>query len=1117
MAGLTGKQIAESYKDLLQLDNSNGGLTATTRNVKDGDGTASPLQLSNSAVNINGTFQLSGVTLTASAEVLNAVADLTGATGMVAVSGGQVYGRTLTAGTGLSITNADGTEGNPTFSLNASGVVAGTYGPFSNFEVNQHGQVVSAATVNTSVSIPTLRADEIVGGTITLSSQASIGGDLNVDGAGTIDGIVSLADDLYVSGSTYIRTNLSVTGNTRTDFLYAVSASIEDARIGTLNFTDVSVSSFTASNLTVVSVVSVGTAILLAGDNVATSAGLATVSSALATSISTANTRVTSVSDFAVALSATMATSIANHLPLAGGTLTGDLLGTNITLSGDVSAVAYWGSGSHLTGVQASIPASVATSADLAAANARITSVSDFAVALSATFATSISRHLPLAGGILNGNVAVSVIDNTNAALRITQLGTGNALLVEDSANPDSTPFVITAAGDVGIGTSSPNARVKIVGDNTESGITLRLDGGSVQTQRGVVFAVGGADYGFLNIPVGGGGAMSFGTGSAGAAAERMRITSAGNVGIGTTDPASKFEVFGNSVRNVARASTTAGEVILEAQAFDYWSGPTYTGTSLRQYGSTATGTTAGLSNASLGSLYFQNGSAGLIATNGSTPLVFATTSAERMRITGAGNVGIGTASPAVPLQISSATPAIRLTDTDDNSDAQVGAAAGGLLVLDADIGNEAAGTAILFRVDGGSEKMRIDSSGRVGIGTASPDLPLAVSGSIGSTGSLFLRGQSTGDQAIRVGSDRTGNGNSYIDLVGDTTYTFYGLRLIRGNTGANAASSIQHRGTGLFNIVAQEAASIVLGTANTERMRIDSSGKVGIGTSSPGEKLNVSTGGSEYAIQWNSTGSNNWVLGSASNRAYIANKSTPLEVLTLLNGGNVGIGTSSPDGKLDIATGGTTDVVAALGGTFPAFTYRNGTGSWFHAGKHPSSDYFYIGRGGTPTTNVDVVVDSSGNVGIATTTPNAKLGVNAGALGTSDGNQLEQARFTSTNSNASYLRIFTERDGAGSDWNTAFTRIQQRIDATDMGYIQFNGADNLFGMSFGKTNTEYMRINTSGNVGIGTASPSTALEVNGTITATTFGTDAQNAYGARNISTSDPTGGSDGDIWYKY
>ena len=43
----------------------------------------------------------------------------------------------------------------------------------------------------------------------------------------------------------------------------------------------------------------------------------------------------------------------------------------------------------------------------------------------------------------------VSTTDNTNAALRITQLGTGNALLVEDSANPDSTPVVIDASGQI--------------------------------------------------------------------------------------------------------------------------------------------------------------------------------------------------------------------------------------------------------------------------------------------------------------------------------------------------------------------------------------------------------------------------------------------------------------------------------------------------------------------------------------------------------------------------------------------------------------------------------------------------------------------------------------------
>ena len=123
---------------------------------------------------------------------------------------------------------------------------------------------------------------------------------------------------------------------------------------------------------------------------------------------------------------------------------------------------------------------------------------------------------------------------------------------------------------------------------------------------------------------------------------EAMRIDSAGNVGIGTTSPANKFEVNGDGIRNTARASTTAGQVLIEAQASNYWSVPTYTGTSLRQSGSTATGTYAGLSNANLGSLIFQNGSAGLIGTNGGTPIVIATAETERMRIHSTGGVSIG-------------------------------------------------------------------------------------------------------------------------------------------------------------------------------------------------------------------------------------------------------------------------------------------------------------------------------------------------------------------------------------------------------------------------------------------------------------------------------------------
>ena len=52
----------------------------------------------------------------------------------------------------------------------------------------------------------------------------------------------------------------------------------------------------------------------------------------------------------------------------------------------------------------------------------------------------------------LSGNAIISVTDNTNAALRITQRGTGNALLVEDSTNPDASPFVIDATGSVILG-----------------------------------------------------------------------------------------------------------------------------------------------------------------------------------------------------------------------------------------------------------------------------------------------------------------------------------------------------------------------------------------------------------------------------------------------------------------------------------------------------------------------------------------------------------------------------------------------------------------------------------------------------------------------------------------
>ena len=154
---------------------------------------------------------------------------------------------------------------------------------------------------------------------------------------------------------------------------------------------------------------------------------------------------------------------------------------------------------------------------------------------------------------------------------------------------------------------------------------------------------------------------------------------------------------------------------------------------------------------------------------------------------------------------------------------------------------------------------------GRVGIGAATPSQILDVSGNVtanryygnGSTtyyvdpnnsttaavlaGGLDIGYGSAGEYRIEVGEGRTGNGYAYIDFVGDTTYSDYGLRLIRNNSGANTSSQLVHRGTGNLEFKTWDAGAMIFSTTNSERMRITSSGNVGIGIQTPGQKLDVS------------------------------------------------------------------------------------------------------------------------------------------------------------------------------------------------------------------------------------------------------------------------------------
>lgn len=436
MTTLTGKKIANTYKDLLQISNSNSGIDATLRNVEDGEGTSSPLQLSTDTINLGGTIQLDGETLTANASALNNIADLTGTTGLVAVSAGNVFGRSIAVGSPLSVTNADGTEGNPTITMADSGVSAGDYGPMNIMTVDAFGRVTDV-TATATISANAFYGGNFDGSQLDIENNASIGGDLIVSGTANIPTIS--ASDLTVnnvSATTKIFSPIvSTTG------LHAVSASIGDLKATTLSFSAVSISAQTVNQLTVVS------GATLAGVSVATINDVTTLSATMATSIDNSNTNIAAVSaltsvnsaaitsintvidnfDFATSaelatLSATMATSINNS-------------NTNITTNTNA-----------ITSINTVIDnLDFATSAELATLSATmatsidnrtqaITSINtvidnlDFATSaelatLSATMATSINNRTTAITSINTVVANVSALTSVNAAA-ITSINT---------------------------------------------------------------------------------------------------------------------------------------------------------------------------------------------------------------------------------------------------------------------------------------------------------------------------------------------------------------------------------------------------------------------------------------------------------------------------------------------------------------------------------------------------------------------------------------------------------------------------------------------------------------------------------------------------------------------
>ena len=108
-------------------------------------------------------------------------------------------------------------------------------------------------------------------------------------------------------------------------------------------------------------------------------------------------------------------------------------------------------------------------------------------------------------------------------------------------------------------------------------------------------------------------------------------------------------------------------------------------------------------------------------------------------------------------------------------------------------------------------------------------------------SGNLGVGYGTSAEQYLTIGEARTGNNYAYIDLIGDTTYTDYGARFIRYDTGANALTKLEHRGTGNFVIQAVDSADIVFQTQSANKMIVKSGGNLLVGTDSDsGDKLQV-------------------------------------------------------------------------------------------------------------------------------------------------------------------------------------------------------------------------------------------------------------------------------------
>ncbi len=413
--------------------------------------------------------------------------------------------------------------------------------------------------------------------------------------------------------------------------------------------------------------------------------------------------------------------------------------------------------------------------------------------------------------GIITASQFVGFVTATDVfvsgiATFASDVGIAGTLTYEDVTNIDSVG-IITARSNILVGTGitlSPDGDVFVTGISTFSGgiagdVSIGQDLTFVRhiTLADKIIHNGDTDT-MIRFPD----ANTITAETAGS--ERVRIASDGKVGIGQDTPAGLLHV----------SSGTSGdcEVIIEADTdgADDTKNPRVlfrqdAGVDISSVGMGNNELKLSNSVSALGGIVFETGTG-----NGYT------NATERLRITSEGNIYTNgdqvrdSAKLTITDNAVGVATALHFHNSNGSGNASAISCSKGL-VLSADVENNspAEKSFISFETDA-TERLRIDDAGLVDM----------------KEGKLNLSKQGAANY-IEIGAGQNANNYAYIDLIGDTTYTDYGFRIIRNNSGANTGSQLLHRGTGPLAFTTQEASRITFQTAGTSRMDISSDGYV--------------------------------------------------------------------------------------------------------------------------------------------------------------------------------------------------------------------------------------------------------------------------------------------------